>query len=113
MTVKVLVLFGVGMLMQGCASSQKTMQKLLEPVVYAKCEQALDESKLWRVSSLLMTTEQRKKVEQKTCQCVAENALNDVPVEEVSKAMINESAKKELVEKAVMNSIRACIIKMK
>lgn len=99
--------------LSACTASEYALKKTLEPMIYSQCQEQMNDSKLWRLSGLFMSNDQRKKLEQQTCDCVAENALNDIPIDQISQALVNESAKQALVNKVVLNSVSSCLVKIK
>ncbi len=83
-------------------------QKMLKPLIEQQCGRELKANKIWQASSFFWSTSKQDHAQKKICGCVSENALNDVSNKALLMAMINESAKKELIQNAVMNSIKGC-----
>ena len=90
------------------ADSKSLTQKMLKPLIEQKCGSELNANKIWQASSFFWSKSQQDHAQNKICGCVSENALNDVSNKALLMAMINESAKKELIQNAVMNSIKGC-----
>ncbi len=44
----------------------------------------------------------KKQFEAEVCQCVGDNALNDVTVNEITQALLSEEAKNQLIRKAAL-----------
>ena len=88
--------------------NQSVAQKILKPLIEQQCGSELKANKIWQASSFFWSTSKQDHAQQKICGCVSENALNDVSNKALLMAMINESAKKELIQNAVMNSIKGC-----
>ncbi len=95
------------------AVSQSVAVKMLKPVIEHQCLTELKASNVWKASTFLMTDHNKKQFEVEVCQCVGENALNDVTVGEMTQALVNENAKNQLIRKATVNSIKSCVIKTK
>ncbi|RKG31075.1 hypothetical protein [Acinetobacter tianfuensis] len=94
-------------------AQQSTAVKILKPVIERQCAIELNDSRAWKASSYLMTEANKQAFEKEVCSCVGENALNDVGVMEIAQAMLTEEAKNELVRKAVLNSIKSCVLQSK
>ena len=90
------------------ADSKSTTQKILKPLIEQQCGSELKSNKIWQASSFFWSKSQQDHAQNKICGCVSENALNDVSNKDLLMAMINESAKKKLIQNAVMNSIKGC-----
>lgn len=100
----------------GCSdanSETSVAKKMLKPVIKNQCAQELDQSKLWKVSTYLMSTSNKQQLAQDVCECVAENALTDISSKDLLRAMLDEEVKKQLTQKAVLNSVKACILESK
>ena len=96
-----------------CAESEQSKksiaQKMLKPLIEQQCGRELEASKLWQVSSLLWSKAQQNSTQQKICGCVSENALNDMSNKEILMATVNETSKNQLIQHAVLNSLKECI----
>ena len=93
------------------ATSSKTAsltQSMLKPFIEQQCSSELKASKLWRASALFLSTAQQSRTQTKVCECVGENAMNDISAKDLLMATVNESAKNELMHHAIMNSLTAC-----
>ena len=95
------------------ATQQSAAVKMLKPVIERQCKTELKDSMVWKASTFLMTEGNKKQFEAEVCQCVGENALNDVTVTEMTQALVSENAKNQLIRKATVNSIKSCVIKTK
>lgn len=97
-------------LLLGCVGTAASPQKVLKPVVNYQCHQELKNSKLWKATTLVVGQEKRQAWQNQACECVSENALKDVPAQQLAHAMVNEEAKNQLVRQAVLNSVKGCIL---
>lgn len=97
---------------QACADSTLA-QRALKPVIQYQCENELKQSKVWKVSTYLMSDLNKQKLQNEVCDCVSKNALNDIPAKDLVKATVSEEAKNELAKKAVLNSVKACVLELK
>lgn len=88
-------------------------QKLLQPVIQYQCDIELNESKLWKVSTYLMTAPNKAQLQKEVCACVSINALNDISTQDLLKATLSEEAKNAVAKQAALNSVRACILQAK
>lgn len=95
------------------AASQSMAVKMLKPVIEHQCLTELKDSNVWKASTFLMTDHNKKQFEAEVCQCVGDNALNDVTVSEITQALLSDEAKNQLIRKATLNSIKSCVIKTK
>lgn len=107
---KIATFTAVSTLLLGCAGTAVSPQKVLQPVVNYQCHQELKNSKLWKATTLLIGDEKRQTWQNQTCECVSENALKDVPAQQLAQAMVNEEAKNQLIRQAVLNSVKGCIL---
>ena len=89
---------------------QSTAQRLLKPWIALQCGHQLKASKLWQASSLFLTTKQNNHVQEKICECVSEHALNQVPTQDLLIATVNENVKNKLIERALINSLKGCLL---
>ena len=114
--VKVLVKMILGLVvLSSCviyaATSNKTSsltQAMLKPLIEQQCTSELKASKLWQASSLFLSAAQQSRTQTKVCECVGENAMNDISAKDMLMATVNETAKNELMHHAIMNSLKAC-----
>lgn len=100
----------------GCNDASKDIsiaKKMIKPLINAQCGQELDQSKLWNVSTYLMKASNKSQLHKEVCACVAQHALTDIPSQDLMRAMIDEDLKHQLIQKAVLNSAKACILKIK
>jgi uncharacterized protein (DUF305 family) len=84
-------------------------QKMLKPVIAYQCQQELQQSKVWKAASWLMSAEQKQSNQDSICGCVSEHAMNDMGAKDVALALVNEAEKDKLVRKAVLNSLKGCV----
>ena len=101
------------LLMNNVQAQQSTMQKMLKPVIEHQCALELKDSNLWKASTFLMTPPNKLQFQNEVCGCVAENALNDVPATELAHAAVSTDAKNQLIHKAVLNTVKGCVIQLK
>ena len=83
----------------------------LKPVIDYQCKTELQATKVWKTASIFMTEDEQNQSLSQVCGCVSEHATDDVSVKELIGALLDEDAKKQLVSKAIGNSIRGCVIK--
>ncbi len=103
-------------LIGGCAdanSESSAVKKVLKPLINNQCSQELYQSKLWNVSTYLMTAQNKQQFRKDVCECVAEHALTDIPTKDLIRATIDDDVKNQVTQKAVLNSAKACILQMK
>jgi len=111
---KKVLLVAVAMQLTACASTDQSMtQKVMKPLIKSQCASELNDSKLWKMTSLVLDASEKQRLQGEICECVGENALNDVPAKDVAHAMVDEDAKKVLVKQAVVNSLKACVLEAK
>ncbi|WP_086203305.1 hypothetical protein [Acinetobacter silvestris] len=84
------------------------IQKMLKPLIEQQCASELKASKIWQASALFLSAAQQSRTQNKVCGCVSENAMRDISAKEILIASVNESAKNELMTRAVMNSLKGC-----
>ena len=98
------------LLVAGCGQNPVNTQKVLKPLVNYQCHQELKDSKLWKATTLLVGEAKLQTWENQACECVSENALKDVPAQQLAHAMVNEEAKNKLVRQVVLNSVKGCVL---
>lgn len=82
----------------------------LKPVVNYQCNTELKVSKIWKIASVFMSELEQKQALSRVCNCVSEHATDNVSIKELLTVFIDEKAKNELVSKAIVNSIRGCVV---
>ena len=105
----VLLIIGIVIFVYTGNQKQSTVQRILKPWIALQCGNELKASKLWQASALFLTTDQQNHAQEKICECVSENALNDVPTQDLLIATVNENAKNKLVQQALINSLKGCV----
>lgn len=95
------------------AADLSMTQRILKPVIQYQCEQELDGSKAWKVSTYLMSEERKSQLKKENCDCVSDHALKNIPAKDLLKATVNEEAKSAITKQAVLNSIQYCVIRSK
>lgn len=83
-------------------------QKMLKPLIELQCQAELQQSKLWKASSLFMSETKQNHLQNSVCGCVSDHALDDISTKELVMASVNASAKDKLIRQAVMNSLSGC-----
>lgn len=83
-------------------------QKMLKPLIELQCQSELQQSKLWKASSLFMSETKQNHLQNSVCGCVSDHALDDISTKELVIASVNTSAKDKLIRQAVMNSLSGC-----
>ena len=108
--IKMLSITVASLLLSMSASAAPSLtQKMLKPVIAYQCQQELQQSKIWRTASWLMTAEQKQSNQASICGCVSDNAMNEMGAKDLALALVNEAEKDKLVRKAVVNSLKGCI----
>lgn len=102
--------------MVGCASSSShesgLVRAALEKAVEVKCYNELDDSKIWKTASYLMSLETAQRTQKRICGCVSDQGLKNVETSQLFKASFSEAQKNEVVKKLVVNSLRYCTVEM-
>lgn len=107
----------IGIFILICILGQNTFsatltQKLLQSAISFQCQQELKTSKIWKVASGLISTENKTVYQDNVCGCVSEYALKDMNTKAMAIALVNEQEKNRLIRKAVINSLKGCIKKV-
>lgn len=103
------------LVISACSSDQpdqqhKTIsQKMLRPVIAHECQSELVKSKVWKASSLFLSSDRQNQIKEQACTCVSEHALDDVSTGTMLKATVSKATKEELVRQAVLNSLSGCL----
>jgi hypothetical protein len=103
------VAMSVILLSFSASAAPSLTQKMLKPVIAYQCQQELQQSKIWKAASWLMSVEQKQSHQDSICGCVSEHAMNDMSAKDVALALVNEAEKDKLVRKAVVNSLKGCM----
>lgn len=88
-------------------------KKMLKPLINKQCSQELDQSKLWKFSTYLMSASNKLQLQKEVCECIAEHALTDIPTKDLLLAVVDENIKNQVTEKAIINSAKGCILRNK
>ena len=96
----------------GCSQSEEAAKKALKPLIAYQCDQEIQNTKFWKNSAWLLSEEKRNTLKKQACDCVGENALNDVSAETILKATVDDQVKDELIQHAMVNSLKACVLNM-
>ena len=107
--IALLTVFMAAMLVFAAVSDSVFLQKMLKPVVVQSCKNELKQSKLWQSAAFFISTEHKAELEKEICSCVGDHALNHVSAQDLARAYINESAKKSLIQQAVLSSVKGCV----
>ncbi|OTG91865.1 hypothetical protein B9T34_00495 [Acinetobacter sp. ANC 3813] len=107
------VFVGALMSLSHAAAGQTAMQKMLKPYIEQQCASELKDSNMWKASTFLMTDSNTSQFAKDVCGCVSTNALNDVPATELAHAAVSSDAKNLLIKKAMMNTLKSCVVQQK
>lgn len=107
------ILAGV-LCLSGCTSTDGQLlsdvgTSLFTQAVDNRCRSELNESSTYKTVSILMSETQKRSFEDKACGCVAEEAPKHISVSEMGQAVIDSSARTQIVGKAVANTLGACV----
>lgn len=100
--------------LSGCTSTGGQLlgdvgNSLFSQAVDNRCRSELNDSSTYQTVSLLFTQAQKESFEKKTCGCVAEEAPKHVSMSEMGQAVIDSSARTQIVGKAVANTLSGCV----
>lgn len=106
----------ITMIFASCAAANNdtsVAKKMLKPMINKQCGQELDQSKLWKLSTYLLSTSKKSQLQKEVCDCIAEHALTDIPTKDLLLTVVNEEVKNQVTEKAILNSAKGCILQNK
>lgn len=93
-------------------SDASVAKKMLKPLINKQCGQELDQSKLFNATTYWMAANNKQQLHKQVCECVSEHALTDISTKDLVRAMIDDELKNQLIQKAVLNTVKACILKI-
>lgn len=104
-------------LLSGCATTDGNLltdvgKSIFIQAVDNKCRSELNANSIYKTASVFLTSEQKSSLENKVCGCVAEEAPNSITLSEMGQAVIDSSARPQIVAKAVTHTLGTCIQKM-
>lgn len=113
MIVRSAVFLATVLCLSHASAGQSTMQKMLKPYIEQQCALELKDSNIWKASTFLMTESNKSQFSKDVCGCVSTNALNEVPATELAHAAISTDAKNQLIKKAILNTLKSCVVQQK
>lgn len=110
---KKLAVIVMGAALFGCASSDNVLsdvgQGIFKQAVDYKCRSEINANSLYKTVSIIMSDAQKTALEDKVCGCVSEKAPQSVTAGELGQAIIDPSARTQIVGKVVAKSLSACV----
>ncbi len=112
------VIIMTALMMTGCATSGSQTatntaagigMNVFQTAVKQKCQSELVNHQYWKIASLAMSEQTQSKVSDNVCSCVSEKAPQTVSLTEVATAAIDPTARTQVVSKAVVGSLQACM----
>lgn len=82
---------------------------VFQTAVKQKCQSELSANQYWKMATLVMMPETQTKVSESICGCVTEKAPQTVTLTEVATAVIDPTSRPQVVGKAVVGSLQACM----
>lgn len=111
--IAIAALMMVGCATDGSQTATNTATNLgmnvFQTAVKQKCQSELVNHQYWKIASLAMTEQTQSKVSENICSCVSEKAPQTVTLTEVATAAIDPTARTQVVSKAVVGSLQACM----
>ncbi|MCL1622800.1 hypothetical protein M2R47_00830 [Moraxella sp. Tifton1] len=90
----------------GSMSSIRTT--IIKSAIDTRCRSELNANPVYEAVSVLMSSEQKSVLENKTCGCVSDKAAQNMTLTEIGQATIDPDARKKLVNRAVKQTFKAC-----
>lgn len=114
---KILITLASVVVLSGCATTDGNLlsdigKEIFTQAVDNKCRSELNAQPIYQTASIFMTAEQKQRLEDKVCGCVAKEAPNSVSMSEIGQAVLDESARPRIVGKAVANTLGTCVQKL-
>lgn len=112
------VIVMTALMMTGCATSGSQTatntaagigMNVFQTAVKQKCQNELVNHQYWKIASLAMSEQMQSKVSDNVCSCVSEKGPQTVSLTEVATAAIDPTARTQVVSKAVVGSLQACM----
>lgn len=91
------------------SSASNIGMSIFKTAVDNKCRSELNANSIYKTASLLLTSEQKTALEDKTCGCVSEKAPESVTMTELGQAVIDPTARPQIVGTAVTKTLSACV----
>lgn len=116
------LILGLTVMLTACASTNGTMNAngvmntanqigtaIFQEAVNQKCQSEIKQNQYYQMASLIINEEQRTKIVGKVCGCVSQKAPESVSLGEIATATINPNARPQIVTKAVVGTLQACV----
>lgn len=118
-----LTMFAPILLLAGCASTggmaidpttaigtaNNVGTAIFQTAVDQKCRSELTGNQYYKLASVAMTDQQKIALQDNVCGCVSQNALQNVNIVDLATAATNNTARTELVTKAVAGTLQTCV----
>lgn len=88
----------------GSMSSIRTT--IIKSAIDTRCRSELNANPVYEAVSVLMSSEQKSVLENKTCGCVSDKAAQNMTLTEIGQATIDPDARKKLVNRAVKQTLK-------
>lgn len=81
---------------------------LFKTAVATKCRSELNNNSIWNAAKLVLSTSKQEQIQTNVCGCVSDYAVENVTVNELAVAAIDENSRAQLVSNMVKGSINQC-----
>lgn len=106
------------MILSGCTttdvqttanSATNIGMNIFKSAVDSKCRSELNNNGIYKTASIFMTDSQKTTLENKVCGCVSDKAPQSVTLAELGQAALDPTARTQIVGKAVVKTLNACV----
>lgn len=122
-TLKLMTLFAPMLVLAGCASTggvaidpttaigtaTSVGTAVFQTAVDQRCRSELANNQYYKLASVAMTDQQKTTLQDNVCGCVSQNALQNVNIVDLATAATNNTARTQLVTKAVAGTLQTCV----
>lgn len=108
------VVLTTSLVLTGCASTQNSLlggvgMELFTQAVDNKCRSELNANNTYKLVAMLMSDTQKSALEDKVCGCVASEAPKSISMSEMGQAVMDSSARPQIVAKVVTHTLSTCV----
>lgn len=109
-----IAIMSMAVVLAGCATTDQRADtanhmSMLQSAIKHKCHSELTSHQYWKIASLAMTKQAQDKVSHEVCSCIGEKTPQTISLTEAASAAINADKRNQVVRKAVLGSLQACM----
>lgn len=113
---KLLLIPAFAVALSGCATTSTDSgattvgfgKTLLKVAVDTKCRTELNNNSIWNAAKIVLSSAQQEQIQSNVCTCVSDYAVDNVSVNQLAAAAIDETTRAQLIGNLVTDSLTQC-----